>query len=30
VSFYTQAVGAVPIPGSTPGIYLDRLLGSDS
>lgn len=30
VSFYTQAVGAVPIAGSTPGIYLDRLNGSDS
>jgi hypothetical protein len=30
VSFYTQAVGAVPIAGSTPGIYLDRLQGSDS
>jgi hypothetical protein len=30
VGFYTQAVGAVPIAGSTPGIYLDRLQGSDS
>jgi hypothetical protein len=29
-SFYSQAVGAVPIAGSTPGIYLDRLRGSDS
>ena len=30
VSFYSQAVGAVPIDGSTPGIYVDRLRGSDS
>ncbi len=25
--FYAKAVGAVPIPGSTPGIYRDRLRG---
>jgi GNAT superfamily N-acetyltransferase len=29
-SFYRQAVGAVAIDGSTPGIYVDRLKGSDS
>ena len=30
VEFYKKAVGAIPIPGSTPGIYTDRLNGSDS
>lgn len=30
VSFYSQAVGATMIDGSTPGIYVDRLKGSDS
>ena len=23
--FYTRAVGAIPIPGSTPGVYADPL-----
>ena len=30
VGFYSQAVGATAIDGSTPGIYVDRLNGSDS
>jgi hypothetical protein len=30
VSFYSQVVGATPIAGSTPGIYVDRLKGADS
>jgi len=30
VEFYRQTVGAVPIEGSSPGIYVDRLVGSDS
>lgn len=30
VGFYAQAVGAVPIEGSSPGIYVNRLRGSDS
>jgi hypothetical protein len=30
VDFYRHAVGAMPIAGSTPGIYVDRLQGSDS
>lgn len=30
VSFYSQAVGATMIDGSMPGIYVDRLKGSDS
>lgn len=30
VNFYRRAVGAVPIDGSSPGIYVDRLKGSDS
>lgn len=30
VDFYRHTVGAIPIEGSTPGIYVDRLKGSDS
>lgn len=30
VEFYRHTVGAIPIEGSTPGIYVDRLKGSDS
>jgi GNAT superfamily N-acetyltransferase len=30
VGFYVQAVGALRIDGSSPGIYVDRLRGSDS
>ncbi len=30
VDFYAKTVGAMPITGSTPGIYIDRLKGSDS
>jgi hypothetical protein len=30
VGFYRQVVGATCIDGSTPGIYVDRLKGSDS
>jgi GNAT superfamily N-acetyltransferase len=30
VNFYRDTVGAVPIEGSSPGIYVDRLKGSDS
>jgi GNAT superfamily N-acetyltransferase len=30
VEFYRHAVGAMPIEGSTPGIYVNRLRGSDS
>jgi GNAT superfamily N-acetyltransferase len=30
VNFYARTVSAVPIEGSNPGIYLDRLQGSDS
>jgi hypothetical protein len=25
VEFYTRTLGAIPIPGSSPGIYRDRL-----
>ena len=28
VDFYVQAVGAIPIPDSSPGIYVD-MIGSD-
>jgi hypothetical protein len=28
--FYQRLVGAIDIPGSNPGIYVDRLNGSDS
>ena len=28
--FYRRVVGAMDIDGSTPGIYIDRLIGSDS
>lgn len=28
--FYRRVVGAVDIEGSSPGIYIDRLMGSDS
>jgi predicted N-acetyltransferase YhbS len=28
VDFYAQTVGAIEIPGSTPGIYRDRLTAS--
>lgn len=30
VGFYNRSVGATAIEGSSPGIYIDRLLGSDS
>ncbi len=30
VGFYEKVVGASPIEGSNPGIYVDRLVGSDS
>ncbi len=30
VGFYSQVAGAMPIEGSSPGIYVDRLKGSDS
>lgn len=30
VGFYREAIGAICIEGSTPGIYIDRLKGSDS
>ena len=30
VNFYRRTVGAVPIEGSSPGIYIDRLANSDS